>query len=228
MSEQRRDLMRLQNMIGEAFSKTGALISMADAGEPETEKLQRTLEFTADQFERATLELRRWCERASPGTGGFSQRPRLSPWRVTGTVETFGFANSWLHIRLNTLLPHCRYQTPSWLTDTIRRLLDDYEAEGNRLPRFERALLVIDEHSSITGRRVFDQDNKGWKAVSNAIKGRLIPDDDQYTLSLALLSRQSAESVCHISLLDLRDASDFFAGHSGYYAANDIYSDRWP
>ena len=66
------------------------------------------------------------------------------------------------------------------------------------------------------------------KAVSNAIKGRLIPDDDQYTLAVALLSKKSAESICHISLMELRDASDFFAGHSGYYAANDIYTGRWP
>ena len=162
MIDLKADMTRLQNLIGDAFSKTGGLVALADAGNTDPDKIQRALESTADQFERATLELRRLCEQASPGTGGYAQRPRLKPERVVGTVETFGFTSSWLHIRLNTLLPHCRYQTPSWLTDTIRRLLDEYERAGNTLPRFDRALLVIDEHSAIEGRRIFDQDNKGW------------------------------------------------------------------
>ena len=104
----------------------------------------------------------------------------------------------------------------------------EYEHDHEPLPFFPKAVLVIEEACSIGGRHIFDQDNKGWKAVSNAIKGRLIPDDDQYTLSVALLSKRSTENICHISLLDLREASDFFAGHSGYYAASDIYEGRWP
>jgi hypothetical protein len=228
MSELKQDVVRLQELIGDAFTKTGALAAYADGGTMPPEKLQKIFEQTADEFERATLELRRLCEQNATGAGGFAKRPSLPPMQIIGSVETFGLDNGWLHIRLNTLLPHCRYQTPSWLTDTIRRLLDGYEAVGNALPRFEQALLVIDEHSDIDERHIFDQDNKGWKAVSNAIKGRLIPDDDQYTLSIALLSKRSTENVCHISLLDLREASDFFAGHSGYYAASDIYEGRWP
>jgi len=112
-------------------------------------------------------------------------KPILSAVEVAGSVEEFGYG--WLHIMLHTLLPHCRYQTPGWLSDTIRRLLDGYEACGKRLPFYSRALLVIDEHTGIEGRHIFDQDNKGWKAVSNAIKGRLIPDDDQHTLACSLL-----------------------------------------
>lgn len=69
--------------------------------------------------------------------------------------------------------------------------------------------------------------NKGWKAVSNALKGRLFPDDDQYTLALSLLSTRSTENVCHITLLDLADAADFFAVHSGDYRDGDFYSGRW-
>ena len=176
MSEgMKRDMARLQELIGDAFTKTGSLVALTDGGVMSPEKLQKTLEQTADQFEMATLELRRLCEQAAPGAGGYAKRPVLNPVRVTGSVETFGLDSGWLHIKLNTLLPHCRYQTPGWLTDTIRRLLDDYEAAGNTLPRFERALLVIDEHSDVSGRHIFDSDNKGWKAVSNAIKGRLIP-----------------------------------------------------
>ena len=109
----------------------------------------------------------------------------------------------WLHIRINTLLPHCRFQPPTWLTETLVELLDAYEACGGQLPHFKSALLVIEEYSDVDGRHIFDQDNKGWKAVSNAIKGRVIPDDDQYTLSVALLSTRSCQNVCHVTVLDI-------------------------
>ena len=144
---------------------------------------------------------------------------------TAGFVETLGYG--WLHIQLNTLLPHCRYQTSDWLSDTIRRLLDEYEAGGSKLPYFKKAMLVIDEHCGVKGRHIFDQDNKGWKSVSNAIKGRLIPDDDQHTLALALLSTKSEIDVCHITLLDMVDAADFFAYHSGDYAVADFYGSSW-
>ena len=63
--------------------------------------------------------------------------------------------------------------------------------------------------------------------MSNAIKGRLIPDDDQHTLGLALLSTESELDVCHITLLDMADAADFFAFHSGDYQTRDFYSGGW-
>ena len=88
-------------------------------------------------------------------------------------------------------------------------------------------MLVIDEHCGIDGRHIFNQDNKGYKAISNAIKGRLIPDDDQYTLALALLSQKSDLNVCHITLLDQMDAADFFALHSGDYARENFYGGAW-
>ena len=144
---------------------------------------------------------------------------------VTGSVEAFGYG--WLHITINTLLPHCRYQSPNWLSDTIRRLLDSYEACGKELPFFERAMLIIDEHTAMEGRHIFDQDNKGWKAVSNAIKGRLIPDDDQHTLAVALLSTAvQSQECCHITVLPLSDAHDFFSAHSSDYAPRKLLF-RW-
>ena len=73
------------------------------------------------------------------------------------------------------------------------------------------------------GRHIFDQDNKGWKAVSNAIKGRIIPDDDQYTLSVALLSTRSRQNVCHITVLDMKDAPNFFSARAGDYSVTGLY-----
>jgi len=121
------------------------------------------------------------------------------------------------------LLPHCRYQTPAYLSDTIRRLLDAFEARGQKLPYFQQAVLVIDEHSNIDGRHVFDQDNKGWKAIPNALKGRVIPDDDQYSLGVVLLSSYRPENICHITLMDLNDASDFFVLRSESYSMDSMY-----
>lgn len=225
MNSLKQDVSRIQELTAAAFQQTGGLAALAGSGQTDAVKLQRMLEQAMERFEQTTLELRRLCEKHSPGAGGYGSRPAAPRMEVDGFVERFGY--SWLHIQLNTLLPHCRYQTPEWLSDTIRRLLDEYESGGSTLPHFNKALLVIDEHCGMDGRHIFDQDNKGWKAVSNAIKGRLIPDDDQHTLALALLSRKSELNVCHITLLDQADAADFFAMHSGDYVRNDFYSRAW-
>lgn len=221
MNDFKQDMAKIQTLVGDAFTATGSLVALSDGAQMNPQKLQQSLEKTMAEFEKSTLALRTLCETYSPGVGEYGHRPRLSQQEVAGTAKALGY--NWLHIRLRTLLPHCRYQTPTWLIDTIGRVLDDYEAEGNKLPYFRRALLVIDEHSQIDGRHAFDQDNKGWKAVCNALKGRVIPDDDQYTLGLALLSTQSTENVCHLTIMDLSDAADFFAFHSGDYANGSIY-----
>ena len=160
MNDMKRDLIRIQELVGMAFSETGSLVALTDGGQMNPNKLQKTLEQTMEQFEAATLELRKLCERYAPGSGGFAKKPILPSMDVTGSVEAFGYG--WLHITINTLLPHCRYQSPNWLSDTIRRLLDSYEACGKELPFFERAMLIIDEHTAMEGRHIFDQDNKGW------------------------------------------------------------------
>ena len=220
MNTFKQDIATMMEQMTDACHQMGTLAAQADP-----EKLQRSLEQIASQTERTALTVRKLCEKHSPGAGGYGKRPVLPQMEVTGFVETLGYG--WLHIQLNTLLPHCRYQTSDWLSDTIRRLLDEYEAGGSELPFFKEAMLVIDEHCGVKGRHIFDQDNKGWKAVSNAIKGRLIPDDDQHTLALALLSTRSELDVCHITLLDIVDAADFFAYHSGDYAVPDFYGSSW-
>lgn len=144
-------MMRIQELIGNAFRQTGSLVALTDGGQMNPNKLQKTLEQTMEQFEAATLELRKLCERYAPGSGGFAKKPILPSMDVTGSVEAFGYG--WLHITINTLLPHCRYQSPNWLSDTIRRLLDSYEACGKELPFFERAMLIIDEHTAMEGRQ---------------------------------------------------------------------------
>jgi len=220
MNGLKTDIARMREQIMDTYRQLDTL-----AAQTNPEQLQKVLEQVSNQTEHAALAVRKLCEKHSPGVGGYGNKPVLPRMEAAGFVETFGYG--WLHIQLNTLLPHCRYQTAEWLSDTVRRLLDEYEAGGCKLPFFNRAMLVIDEHCGIKGRHIFDQDNKGWKSVSNAIKGRLIPDDDQHTLALALLSTRSELDICHITLLDLADAADFFAYHSGDYAVADFYGSSW-
>lgn len=223
MNGLKKDIARMQDLTGDAFAATGRLAALADGTSPE--KLQKALEETSETFERSVLELRRLCEKHAPGAGGHGKRPVLPRMESSGFVERFGYG--WLHIQINTLLPHCRYQPSEWLSDTIRRLLDDYEASGREPPFFQRALLVIEEHCGVDGRHIFDQDNKGWKAVSNAVKGRLVPDDDQFTLALALIAERSELNVCHITLLDVAETLDFFAARSSHSSAAAFYGGGW-
>jgi len=58
-----------------------------------------------------------------------------------------------------------------------------------------------------------------------AVVGRLM---NNITLAVALLSTECFEhECCHITLLPLEDAHDFFAAHSSDYASQDFYSGQW-
>ena len=222
MENFKRDMAQVQRLVGSAFTATGGLVAMASGGKGSDARLQQQLENTMEYFERADLQLRTLCEYYAPGSGSYGKKPVLPLETISGSVDLVGY--QWLHICLNTLLPHCRFQTPGWLTDTIRRLLDSYEAAGLQIPYFPNgALLVLDEHSQVVGRKVYDQDNKGWKAVSNALKGRIVPDDDQYSLAVALLSSKSSENITHITVLDIQDAGDFFSLHTGGCFSGSVY-----
>ena len=169
---------------------------------PPVEKVNKALE-NAAVTSRNTLE-RLWRD-----TGAPKQNGAILPFiNIGGTIRVMEY--NWLHIKLNALLPHCRFQTPQYLSDTIKRLLDTHAAAGGTIPYHVNALLVIDEHCDIQNRNAFDQDNKGWKAVSNVMKGRVFPDDDQFSLGIALVSTLSKEMVCHIFVIGMRNAGEFF------------------
>ena len=130
---------------------------------------------------------------------------------ITGKLEVT--EQGWLHIRLDTLLPHCRFGSVSRISDAIHTLRKGYK--GN-LPYFEEAVLVIDEHCEHDIRRVYDQDNKAWKAIPNALKGRIFEDDDQFTLAICLLAKRSKDTGCHIYVMPSEDAFSFFGGRFGH------------
>jgi len=200
-------LPEIQANIKHIYELASKLPDLPDDARPRSGALRKLEELTV-KYESGVVDLRNYCERKYHAATSEDGKPQLIPFAVKGRVEVNEYG--WLHIKLDALLPHCRYATPTYLSDTISRLLDDYEGRHGKLPRFESAALVIDEHCNIDSRTVYDQDNKGYKAIPNAIKGRLIKDDDQFSLHLHLTSTRSTETACHIWLLRQEDAGDFF------------------
>ena len=206
---------RIQTVAYDAYKSSGQLAAPMDMPACPPETLARTLESTAANLEQGAVTMRTLCESVWPALPALGRRAALPPLELAGRLEVNEFG--WLHIRLETLLPHCRFEPPLWLTDTITRLLDQYEGRRGKLPILERALLVMEELCDVDSRQVYDADNKGWRAVSNALKGRLVTDDDQFSLSVCLLAQRSPARECHIYVLPLQDAGDFFFMRSDHY-----------
>lgn len=178
---------------------------------PTPDELERIL----PDVEWAALRLRMLLESIRPRLEESVKKPVMKKKDVRGSIEVNEFG--WVHLSLNTLLPSCHYRTPEFLCQTISDLLDRCPTVRGHRPYFEKALLVIDEHCSVGNRQVYDQDNKGYKAVSNAIKGVLVPDDDQFTLELALLATLDDTPSCQIYVLPADEAGEFFSLRSGQY-----------
>lgn len=123
---------------------------------------------------------------------------------IAGNIEVTH--NGWLHITLNTLLPSCKYRTSNYIGDTISRLVKYY---GQDLPYFENAFLAIVEYCSNENHNALDNDNKGWKMIPNALKGRVISDDNQFVLSIGLFAKMSDDIRCEIYVMPPEDGSIF-------------------
>ena len=64
MNDLKRDMMRIQELIGNAFRQTGSLVALTDGGQMNPNKLQKTLEQTMEQFthrEAGALRKSRFC-----------------------------------------------------------------------------------------------------------------------------------------------------------------------
>ena len=149
MNEERfaAETKKIQSVITKASQKASALSALSDGGKMSREKLQLTLEETAYFFESATLYLRALCETQMPGAGGYGRRDGLEFQLPSGHIEIAGAG--WVHMQLDTLLPHCRYMPATWLTDTVRQLLTAYMQRTNFRLHFKQMLLVIDELSDV-------------------------------------------------------------------------------
>lgn len=172
-------------------------------------KVNTMLDAAMQKIELCCIELRRICEINRPASNPvlFAQSSYYAK-EIYGEVTLMD--TGWLDIRLNALLPHCRFSGGTqYISDTITRLLKRFRDTGGELPFFQKAFLAIVEHRPVAGCGAFDQDNKGFKAVINSLKGRVFADDDQFELSLGLFTIQDEESCCHIYVTPSDAAGDF-------------------
>ncbi len=123
---------------------------------------------------------------------------------TAGSLEVT--SEGWLHITLYTLLPNCRHKVSNYIGDTIARLLAGC---GYELPYFEQAFMGIVEYCSYENHNALDNDNKGWKMIPNALKGRVIEDDSQFCLSIGLFSKLSEDMRCEIYVMPIEEAPVF-------------------
>ena len=90
---------------------------------------------------------------------------------ISGSIDVT--TEGWLYIRLNTLLPSCKYKVSNYIGDTISRLLKSYNLE---LPYFENAFMAVVEYCNLEKHNSLDNDNKAWKMIPNALKGLFASD----------------------------------------------------
>lgn len=123
---------------------------------------------------------------------------------VTGDITVTN--EGWIKITLNTLLPSCKYKTSNYIGDTITRLIKNC---GQDLPYFDEAFLAIVEYANHENHNALDNDNKGWKMIPNALKGRVLEDDNQFVLSIGLFSKLSENVRSEIYVMLPEDGSVF-------------------
>jgi hypothetical protein len=213
----KKELDNLRNSIHKAYKRTDGLRAAAnnDSGAGLSDEMHK---LTAE-LETVALQARNLDEAIYTDGDILTKRPYNKNWSadVSGHVEVD--SNGWLHIVLNTLLPHCKYQSSPYLKDTIIRLLSNYQLNGGTLPYYSVAMLVIDEHCNIENRQVYDHDNKGWKVISNALKGLVIKDDDQFSLGLTLISTWSDTPACYIHVMDIGDFDAYVSLYRSDYGS---------
>lgn len=196
-------LLEIQRQIDTASQAVDTLMK----GFQSPDKINALLDMAMQQMETSCIAMRRICEQVRPQTPPQKTKNYYSK-TLFGEITLMD--TGWVHIKLNTLLPHYKVLGGTqYVTDCIIRLLDRLSQEGGQLPIFGKAYVAIIDHCEIARCDVFDDDNKSFRAVINALKGRLFPDDNQFELSLGLFTTLDTEACCHIYILPEQDVTDF-------------------
>ena len=122
-------LPEIQANIKRIYELASKLPDIPDDTHPRISALRKLEELTV-KYESGVVELRNYCERKYRAATSEDGKPLLIPFAVKGRVEVNEYG--WLHIKLDALLPHCRYATPTYLSNTITRLLNDYEGRRGK------------------------------------------------------------------------------------------------
>ena len=201
-----QDILYITQMAKQAYDQSTKLETLSYEN-LSPEQVGKRIQSYLNELEKLVLRTRVLREQY-PISGEYPKRPVKDLQNITGSIRVTEYG--WLHITLNTLLPHCRFESSPYLADTLNRLIQQYKEQGYPIPFFKRAMLVIDEHCNIQNRQVYDPDNRGWKVIPNVLKGISFEDDDQEHLEICLLSTNSIKAQCHIYVLPAQDSADFF------------------
>ena len=170
-------------------------------------KFNTLIDAAMQQMEFACIEMRRIAETIRPKDNMVT----ISHSSANTIYGNISFTDEgWLHIKLNTLLPHYKILGGTqYISDSISRLLDAFVSSGVELPTYQNAFIGIIEHCSVDCCEAFDSDNKGYKSVINTLKGRVFEDDNQFQLSLGLFTESDKENCCHIYVLPIEESAKF-------------------
>lgn len=190
----------------EACSK---YLAALEQGYRSPEKRNTLLDAAMQQVELCCIDMRLLCEKArAKQIYPISETRKYNHKTIYGEVNILD--NGWVDIRMNALLPHCKVVGGTqYVSDTIVRLLEEFRKEGGELPHYEKAYVAIVEHAPENCSGAFDHDNKGFKGVINALKGRLFGDDNQFELALGLFTFVDDDPHCRIYVMPYEEAGDF-------------------
>ena len=176
------------------------------------ETVLKSLEKLTLNLEKTTVASRNSLEINRKIFTGIGRNIEPVSFPVGGKVVVYN--EKWLAIKLHTLLPHFTIKATDYVTDTIIRLIVSYR-NAQPVPFYDKSFIIIDEHCNVRNRKVFDQDNKGWKQIPNAVKlCGIIPDDDQRHVNLCLMTTNDDKPYCCIYVIDSKDAAEFFQKHN--------------
>ena len=153
------------------------------------------------KMESTTLSARR-CLRDVLRPGKRAHLQHIAPYSSVERCSVEVNRNGWTRIRLNTLLQSNRQYVTGYIESTLLQMLHEHRLGGGNLPWYERAFVVITEHTEKhRSDRTFDPDNKEWKCVLNALKGVLFEDDNSQTVSLILDSVPDGKGFTEITVV---------------------------
>ena len=152
-------------------------------------------------LENVTLAARRYCSTFLKPTGHHHAQ-HILPYCTEKNCSVQITREGWTYIRLNTLLLSNRQRVTGYIESTLLQMLHEHRTNGGNLPWYERAFVVITEHTEKRrSDRTFDLDNKEWKCITNALKGVLFEDDDSQTISLILDSVPDAKGFTEVAVV---------------------------
>ena len=177
-------------------------------------QLSEKLKQTTDEYERSrlaneqlcllenvTLAARRYCSTFLKPTGHHHAQ-HILPYCTEKNCSVQITREGWTYIRLNTLLLSNRQRVTGYIESTLLQMLHEHRTNGGNLPWYERAFVVITEHTEKRrSDRTFDPDNKEWKCILNALKGVLLEDDNSQTVSLILDSVPDGKGFTEVAVV---------------------------